>query len=213
MPDSRPVTNRLRDGVLYFPTKAGITYLIKAAGGSIHINKKPTCSIASDIKRCYFQETHLMEVDITEEYINKLNNISQDPKFVEARRATDKRLMFDMLCPGLSSFVESCFSPYKYELTIAKVSDNLLNLMLLTCLKSLNHRYNENNVLQKIVCLIGGGRTGKSQLGNLFTLLSLNNSQSCEMRHLHSRFESVAWANRSLLTFPDISKADLRGRR
>lgn len=97
-----------------------------------------------------------------------------------------------MLCPELHAFVESCFSPYRYSKTRTQVSKNLLNIMLLTCLKSLNHEYNSNHVLQKIICLIGGGRTGKSQLGNLLVLLSMNNSQSCEMAHLHNRFESMA---------------------
>ena len=121
--------------------------------------------------------------------------------------------MFSSLCPRLRFFVESSFSPYRHEVTRSAVSRNLLNLMLLTSVKSLNQDYNEEYTLQKIIALIGGGRTGKSQLGSLFTLLSLNNTQSCEMKHLHSRFESVAWHNRSLLTFPDISARDLKGNR
>lgn len=177
---------------MYFPTKSGVTYLINATEGSIRIDTSLTSSIASEIRECYFQESHLMEIDVKAEYVDKINATSKDPRFVEARGALDKWSMFMMLCPELHAFVQSCFSPYKYRRTKTQVSMNLLNLMLLTCLKSLNHEYNSNYVLQKIICLVGGGRTGKSQLGNLFVLLSLNNSQSCEMTHLHNRFESVA---------------------
>lgn len=88
--DSRPVTNRLHKGVLYFPTKSGVTYLISATGGDIRIGTSLTSSIASDIKECYFQESHLMEVDIKAEYVDKINDISKDPRFVEARGANDK---------------------------------------------------------------------------------------------------------------------------
>lgn len=123
--------------------------------------------------------------------------------------------MFTMLCPKLSEFVFSSVShgAYRTDTVINMVSRNILDLMVLLTVKSFGQLYNEKYTLQKIICLIGGGGTGKSQLVNLFTLLSLNNSQSCEMRHLHGRFESFAWLNRSLITFPDISRRDLDGNR
>lgn len=195
-PHERAVTNRLIDGVLYFPMLNARTLLIVVSnsGSSYIVDEVATVTLAEDIKRCYFYESHLMNINISQSYIKRLNDVVASDQFMKLRRENDRWGMFKALCPKLRNFIVSSITGgvYHTENVIGLASKNILDLMLLLTVKSLNQTYNERYTLQKLISIVGGGGTGKSQLVNLFTLLSLNNSQSCEIRHLHGRFESFA---------------------
>lgn len=81
------MTDRLRNGVLYFPMSDKTSYVVKIKEDNVNFTVKnvPTSTLADDIRSCYFHESHLMDVRISKEYVNLLNRRIRTKKFTELR--------------------------------------------------------------------------------------------------------------------------------
>jgi len=122
--------------------------------------------------------------------------------------ALGKLKQLEIICPNLFSFLKSTFSYYRKNGTI---EDNLLtivNILHALSLKSFSADLNRKITFQKIFCLVGPGRSGKSTFQNF--LISIAGSNSCHSTTMDAvssdpRFESFFWLDKSLILFNEVS--------